>query len=114
MVLTNFTARKLHNGDLEEAKAKWASPEFISSDDLWLASFEMNGEKPYAGIRLGRRIDVAEDIEQLDVQLRVRDEAFDSDTFIPEWGVAEITRAIYDEFLKLLPPGSKPSLTNQP
>jgi hypothetical protein len=115
-VLTNFRVAKLDNtkGLLDQAKEKWASPEFISSNDLWLASFEMNGETHHAGVRLGRRVDVAEDINQIDIQLGVREEAFDADKFIPEWEVADITRAVYDEFLKLLPPDSKPALANQP
>ena len=116
MVLTNFTVRKLDNtkGELDLAKEKWASGEFISSDDLWLATFEMNGETHHAGIRLGRRVDVAEDINQIDIQLRVREEAFDADDFITEWEVANITRSVYDEFAKQLPQYSNLSLTNQP
>jgi len=113
MVLTNFTARKLDNtkGELDLAKKKWASGEFISSDDLWLATFKINGETHHAGIMLGRRVDVAEGIWQIDVQLRVREEAFDADDFIAEWDVANITRAVYVEFAKLLPQYSNLSLT---
>jgi hypothetical protein len=101
MKLTNFTVRKLTNahGELALAKEKFASKEFISSDDIWLASFEVDGVKREAGVRRGRRIDVAEDTDMVDVQLRVGEAEFDADTFIPESQVAEITKAVYEEFL---------------
>ena len=96
MILTNFVVRKLDNshGELDVAKKKWASPEFISSDDLWLASFEIDGVKREAGIRRGRRVDVADDMEQIDVQLRVGEEEFDADSFISESDVAESQRLL--------------------
>jgi len=102
MVIKNFTVRKLDNthGELDLAKEKFASPEFISSDDLWLASFEIEGKKREAGIRRGRRVDVAEGTDMVDVQLRVNEEEFDADAFIPESDVAEITKAVYAEFLR--------------
>jgi hypothetical protein len=115
VVITNFRVKKLRSGDIERAKVQWASSEFISSDDLWIASFDMDGETHHAGLRLGRRPDVAEDIEQLDILLRVREEAFDADKFIPEWDVGGITQAVYDEFMKLLSPEDpKPSLADRP
>jgi hypothetical protein len=102
MTITNFTVRKLNNtyGELALAKEKFKSPGFISTDDVWIASFEIDGMKREAGIRRGRRTDVAEDVDMVDVQLRVGEVEFDADTFIPESQVAEITRAVYDEFLK--------------
>lgn len=105
ITLKNFRVRKLDNskGELDTAKKKWGSesPEFILSDDLWIATFEIDGETHTAGIMAGRRVDVAEDTEQVMVNLRVREEAFDADQFLPEWDVADITRSVYEEFSKL-------------
>jgi hypothetical protein len=102
MDFANFRVRKLDNtkGELTLAKKEWASPEFISSDDLWLVTFELEGEQHQAGVMRGRRVDVANGTEQFDVQLRVSEKAFDADKFIPEWDVAEITKAISEKFLK--------------
>ena len=102
MVITNFVVRKLDNtrGELDLAKKEWANPEFIPSDEFWLATFEIDGEKHQAGIRRGRRVEVADDMEQVDVQLRVREEAFDADVFIPEADVAGIVKAVSEEFEK--------------
>jgi len=102
MELANFTVRKLDNahGDLDLAKGKLASPEFISSDDIWIAAFDIEGIRHEAAIRRGRRTDVAEDTDQIDIQLRVSEQEFDSDTFIPESRVAEITAAVGDEFIR--------------
>ena len=103
--LKNFRVQKLDKGkgEVDAAKQKWGSeyPEFVLSDDLWLATFEIDGETHHAGIMLGRRVDVAEDVEQISVNLRVRDEAFDDDEFLPLWDVADITRCVYEEFAKL-------------
>ncbi|SRR5260370_39441700 len=102
MELSNFSFRKLDNthGELDKAKEKLASPEFISSNDIWIASFDFEGTKHEAAIRRGRRTDVAEDTDQIDIQLRVSEQEFDSDTFIPESRVAEITAAVGDEFIR--------------
>lgn len=104
MVLKNFLVRKLDDsvGELSLAQKKFASPEFIPTNEVWLASFEIEGEgiKREAGIRRGRRVDVAEDMDMIDVQLRVGEEEFEADRFIAETKVAEITRAVGDEFVK--------------
>ena len=102
MVITNFLVRKLDDthGELATAKKMWANPEFIPSDEFWLATFEVESQKYQAGIRRGRRTDVAEDIPQIDVQLRVPEEAFDADSFIPESDVADITKAVGEEFVR--------------
>ncbi len=101
--LTNFKIHKIDNskGDLDQLKQKMATPDFIFSDDLWIATFDLDGEAHAAGIARGRRPDVAEDIEQLHVQLRVRDEAYDADKFLAEWDVADITRSVLEEFAKV-------------
>lgn len=102
MKLTNFVVRKLDNtrGELDLAKKEWANSEFIPSDEFWLATFEIDGKKHEAGIRRGRRVDIADDTDQIDVQLRVREEAFDADTFMPESQVADIVKAVSEEFEK--------------
>jgi len=102
MEVTNFTVRKLDNshGELDLANKKFASPEFIPTNEVWLASFEVDGVKRQAGIRRGRRVDVAANMDMVDVQLRVGEEEFDADKFIPESKVAEITKAVSREFLK--------------
>jgi hypothetical protein len=104
VVIKNFSVRKLDNtlGELELAKKKFASPEFIPTNEFWLASFEIEGEglKREAGIRRGRRVDVAEDMDMIDVQIRVAEEEFAADKFIPESNVAEIARAVSEEFIK--------------
>jgi hypothetical protein len=101
MVITNFIIKKLDNssGKLELAKKEWANKEFIPSDDYWVASFEVDGEMRYAGVCKGRKVDVAGDITQFDFQLRVNDEEFDADAFIPESQAAEILKAVSEEFM---------------
>ena len=102
MVITNFVVRKLDNtrGELDLAKKALANSEFIPSDDYWVAAFEIDGEKRYAGICRGRRVDVADDITQFDFQLRVNEEEFDADTFMPEAQAAAILKAASEEFIK--------------
>jgi hypothetical protein len=102
MLITKFTVRKLDNtkGELDLAKQKWADSEFIPSDEYWLATFEVDGQKHQAGIRRGRRVDVASDMDEFSVQLNVREEAFEADTFLAEADVANIVRAVGEEFEK--------------
>jgi hypothetical protein len=56
MVITNFLVRKLDDthGELATARKLWANPEFIPSDEYWLATFEVESQKYQAGIRRGR------------------------------------------------------------
>jgi len=49
---------------------------------------------------LGRRKDVADTIDQYDIKLRVRDEQFDEDSFIPEATAADILRLVDTEMQK--------------
>lgn len=98
--LTKFTVRKLTSDEGQLAKTLWASGEFVPTDEYWLAEFEVDGTKRQAGIRRGRRHDVAKDMDQIDVQLRVNEDEFDRDTFIPEAQVADIVKAVGEEFEK--------------
>jgi hypothetical protein len=102
MVITNFIVRKLDNtnGKLDLAKKEWANKEFIPSEDYWVAAFDIDGEKRYAGICRGRRVDVADDTDQFDFQLRINDEEFDADFLLPESQAAEILKAVSEEFIK--------------
>lgn len=102
MVITNFVVRKLDNssGKLDLAKKEWANKDFIPTDDYWACGFEIDGVKRYAGVCRGRRVDVADDTDQLDFQLRVNDEEYDADTFIPESEAAVILKAVSEEFIK--------------
>jgi hypothetical protein len=102
MLITNLVFKKLDNssGKLDLAKKEWANKEFIPSNDYWVAAFEADGEKRYAGICRGRRVDVAEGTYQLDFQLRVNEEEFDADTFIPETKAAEILKAFSEVIMK--------------
>jgi hypothetical protein len=43
---------------------------------------------------------VAEDIEQIDVQLRIVDSAFEADNFMPEANAADIVRAVSEQLEK--------------
>ena len=96
MTITNFRLHKLSREHSDALKEKLANPgEFTPSEDnAYIAEFEVDGVPYHAGIRLGRRTDVAEDIEQYDAQLRIRDESWETDSFIPEWTVADILKLL--------------------
>jgi hypothetical protein len=100
MKITKLTVRRLTPEELGLAKKTWANAEFIPTEDYWLATFDVDGEEHLAGLRRGRRFDVAEDISQIDIQLRIRDAAFDEDKFMPEAKAADILRAVNDELEK--------------
>jgi hypothetical protein len=60
----------------------------------------MDGLKRQAGVRRGRRANVAEDMDMIDVQLRVNQEELDEDSpHIPEAQVADIVRLVGEEFM---------------
>jgi hypothetical protein len=100
-MLTNFTVRRLTPEERMLTKELWADGEFLPTDEYWLADFEIDGLKRQAGIRHGRRVDVAEDIEQIDVQLRINREELDEDSpLIAEAQVADIVKAVSEEFEK--------------
>jgi hypothetical protein len=97
MLLSNFTVRRLTQQEFVLAKKTWASDDFLPTEPYWLAAFEIDGQPYLAGLRSGRRKDVAEDVRQIDIQLRIPDAAFDEDSFIPEAQVAAILRAVNDK-----------------
>jgi hypothetical protein len=100
MQITNLTVRRLTPEEFEMAKKTWASEDFIPTEDYWLATFDLDGEVYFAGLRRGRRRDVAPDISQIDIQLRIPDSAFDADSFKPEAEAADILIAVTEEFEK--------------
>ena len=100
MQITNLTVRRLTPEEFELAKKTWASGDFIPTEDYWLATFDVDGETHVAGLRKGRRSDVAPDIEQIDIQLRILDSAFDADSFLPEAQAADILTSVREELEK--------------
>lgn len=100
MVITNFGVRRLTPAETKVVRVRWADKDFLASGDYWLITFDLDGKKQFAGVTWGRRVDIADDIEQFQINLRVKDEDFDDDVFIPESQVADITRALSAEFEK--------------
>jgi hypothetical protein len=105
MVLNDFAVRKLTADEVRANKENWDRADkenhFIPTDDYWVATFELDGERHSAGIRHGRRTDVAAGTVQLDVQLFISDETFEADTFMPEARAADILRVVGAEFGKV-------------
>lgn len=101
MTLSNFAVRRLTAGELELAKGLWASGEYLPTEEYWLADFEIDGLKRQAGIRRGRRANVAEDIDQFDIQLRINQEELDEDVpLIAEAQAADILTIVRAEWEK--------------
>lgn len=95
---SNLSFRRLTPAEQKEAEKRWADDEFIPTGEYWLATFNMDGEKHYAGVRSGHGKTVAPDIRQFQINLRVSEKAFNSDIFIPEARVADITKEIGEAF----------------
>jgi hypothetical protein len=101
MVIRNFSVRRLTPAERKLAEKLWADGEFLPTDEYWLADFEIDGMKRQAGIRWGRRADVAPDMRQFNVQLRVNQEELDEDIpLIAEAQVADIVKVVSQEFEK--------------
>jgi len=100
MQITNLTTRRLTASEFEMAKKTWASEDFIPTEDYWLANFEVDGESYFAGLRKGRRRDVSPGTEQIDIQLRIPDAAFDADRFPPEAHAADVLTFVREEMDK--------------
>jgi hypothetical protein len=102
MELKNFNLHEITDTKLrDELNGKLAiDKEFTQTKpNVWIADFEAEGVRYQAGIRLGHRHDVAPAIEQADIQLRVRDEDFDNDTFLSVSKIQEISKLVGEEFL---------------
>jgi hypothetical protein len=100
MQITNLTVRRLTPKEFEMAKKSWVTDGFVPAEDYWLATFDVDGETHEAGLRKGRRLDVAPGTQQIDVQLRVLESAFDADSFLPEAQAADIVRTVTEELEK--------------
>lgn len=102
MVLSNFAVQEIADvKQRDELNGKLASEEFVQTDPrAWIASFDVDGVAYHAGVRLGHRKDVADDLTQYDIQLRIRDDQFDNDSFIPEATAADILRLVDAEIQK--------------
>jgi hypothetical protein len=101
MVITNFVVRRLTSAEQGLAQKLWASGEFLPTGEYWLAEFEINGLKRQAGIRRGRRADVAQNMDQFDIQLRVNQEELDEDVpLIAEAQAANILTIVRAEWEK--------------
>jgi hypothetical protein len=98
MQISNLRVRRLTPEEFEMAKTAWVTDGFMPAEDYWLATFEVDEETHQAGLRRGRRLDVASGTEQVDVQLRVAESAFDADKFLPEAQAADIVMAVIAEF----------------
>jgi hypothetical protein len=78
--------------------------EFVpTTPRVWIADFKAGGVRYQARIPMGHRNDVASDIVQADVQLRIRDEDFDNDTFLSVSKIRDISKLVGDEFEKRYP-----------
>ena len=73
-----------------------------SNGRVWMAAFKIDGVQRVAAIRAGHANDVAGDIQQLDLHLRVNEEEFDNDKFIPEASAADILALVSKEVEKRL------------
>jgi hypothetical protein len=102
MILSKFSVHEIADvKQRDELNAKLADDEFTQSEPrVWIISFDADGVAYNAGLRLGHRKDVADTINQYDIKLRVRDEQFDEDSFIPEATVADILRLVDAELQK--------------
>jgi hypothetical protein len=67
---------------------------------VWMAAFKIDGVQRVVAIRAGHASEVAEDIQQLDLHLRVNEEEFDKDKFIPEASAADILALVSPEVEK--------------
>jgi len=107
MELTNLKFYEITDANLraEFSRKLDIDEEFVQTQpNVWIAEFEADGTKYEAGIRLGHRHDVAADIEQTDLQLRVREVDFDHDAFLSVSRIMEISKAVSDRFTQFYRP----------
>jgi len=104
MHLTNFSIKEITDTAKRDGLLGYMKrdrPDFVQTDErVWMASFKVDGLQRVAAIRAGHASDVAEDIQQLDIHLRVNEEEFDNDKFIPEASAADILALISKEVEK--------------
>jgi len=102
MQLTNFNIQEITDEkQRDELNEKLRDGEFIQTDPrCWVAEFDIDGVAYAAGIRIGHRAEIAADIIQQDIQLRIRDRSWEEDSFIPLATVADILRLVVAEIEK--------------
>lgn len=102
MQLSDFRLYEITDANLRAdlTKTLETDEKFVQTKpNVWMAEFKVDGIKYEAAIRLGHRRDAAGDIEQADIQLRVRDEDLDTDTFLSVRKIQEITELVDNKFL---------------
>jgi hypothetical protein len=99
MQLTDFSIKEVVAEITESMRRERG--DFVHTDPrVWLAAFKIDGEQRVAVIRFGHWQDVAPEIPQLDIQLRINEEEFEQDSFIPEATAADILVLITPEVVK--------------
>ena len=106
MKLTDFSIKEITDAaqrDELSGYMKRDRPGFVQTDErVWMAAFKIDGVQRVAAIRVGHDGDVAEDIIQQDIHLRINEEEFDNDVLIPEASAADILALISPEVEKRL------------
>ena len=106
MKLTDFSIKEITETAKRDelvAAMRRERPSFVQTDErVWMASFKIDGLQRVAAIRAGHEGNVADDILQLDMSLRVNEEEFDNDKFIPESNAWDILDLISPEVTKRL------------
>lgn len=104
MNLTEFSIKEITDAaqrDELNGYMKRDRPGFVQTDErVWMAAFKIDGVQRVAAIRVGHDGDVAEDITQQDIHLRVNEEEFDNDSLIPEASAADILALVSKEVEK--------------
>lgn len=101
MELSDFKLYEITDANLraELSKKLDIDEEFVQTKpNLWMAEFNVDGIKYEAAIREGHRRVAAADNQQADIQLRIRDEHLNTDTFLSVRKIQEITRLVNNKF----------------
>jgi hypothetical protein len=94
--------------EITDANLRAQLQEKLATDDefvpttprVWIADFKADSVRYQAGIQVGHRHGVDSDTVQADVQLRIRNEDFDNDTFLSVSKIRDISKLVGDEFEK--------------
>ena len=104
MKLTDFSIAEVTDATKRDELNNYLKrdrPGFVQTDArVWMAAFKIDGGQRVAAIRAGHANDVASDIIQLDMHLRVNEEEFDNDSFIPEASAADILALVSKEVVR--------------
>lgn len=104
MNLTEFSIKEITDKakhDALLASMKRDRPKFVETQGrVWMASFKINGLQRVVAIRAGHDHDVDPSLLQLDLHLRVNEDEFDTDNFIPEAEAGSILALVSPEVEK--------------